>query len=440
MEHARIKARYFTWPSLLLLVVIVAGAMAVAWRMMHGLGATTNLSDDWPWGIWKGFNVLCLIALGAGGFTSAAFIYIFGGDQYHGFARSSALWGLLCYCFAGASLMVDIAIPWRIVNPIWMWPEQSILFEVAWCVMLYITVLALEVAPTVFERFKSLGWLESMWRHLTTPYAVLALSFFTYIMTHSPGWAAASLVFFSLLSLAFTRVRKKPSTPMLLIMFGVILSILHQSSLGSLFLLMPDKLSHYWWSPRLPINFLLSAIMVGLSVSIIERNISSRAFKRPLPDKLLKNISRATLILIGFYTALRLADVFIEFGSAEEFGGVKAAFGGQGKSVLFMIEMIGGLIIPGLILVPPKGRERNSWRLVAAILIVLGVIVNRLNVAFMGMMIQGAYIPSLIEIIFSAATFSAIIFLYTIGVKMMPVYIDRGRTRDIISNEAATST
>jgi formate dehydrogenase iron-sulfur subunit len=421
MEHERVNRSFFTWPASVLLLVMMAGAVAVVFRLMHGLGASTNLSDVWPWGLWKGFNVLCLITLGAGGFTSAALVYIFGGEKYHGFARPAALWGLLCYCFAGASLAIDIGIPWRIVNPIYMWSEQSILFEVAWCVMLYISILALEVAPTVFERF---GWdsLESVWRKAVPLFAVAALSFFTYIMAHSIAWAAVSFAVFSILSIFLARVRKKPSMPVLLIMFGVIISTLHQSSLGSLFLLMPDKLSHFWWSPRLPFNFFLSAIMTGFCVLIIERTISARVFKRPFPDDQLMGLAGILAACLWIYTAFRMTDVLVSVIYAEQFGGISAAFRAADKGALFFVEVFGGLLVPAIMLSRTRGRESSGIRLAAASIIVLGVMFNRLNVTFLGMTMPGVYVPSMIEFSMSAATMAAILFLFTIGVKLMPVY------------------
>lgn len=421
MAYARIEKKLVTWPMVVLALIMLAGLVAAGLRMVYGLGVTTNLTDTWPWGVWKGFNVLVLIALGAGGFTSAALIYIFGGDRYYSYARPTALWGFLCYSFAGASLMVDIAIPWRIVNPIYMWPEHSILFEVAWCVMLYVSVLGLEVLPGVFERF---GWkkMEAFWRQFVPYYAVGGLTFFTYIMTHSMIWAAISLVFFSTLSILFKRVRNEPSVPVLLIMFGVILSTLHQSSLGSLFLLVPDKLSHFWWSPRLPINFYLSAITIGFAMLVVERTITSRVFGFELPNAMLSRLSRIFVTFLWATIAFRLVDLLVAFIGAADFGGAAVAFGGGGKALLFVTELFIGMILPALILTWPKGREQASWRVVAAILLVFGVALNRLNVTFMGMNLPGVYIPSLIEVLVALATFAAIIFLFTLTVKLLPIY------------------
>jgi formate dehydrogenase iron-sulfur subunit len=421
MRHEPIQRKLVTWQTGVLVLIMLAGLIAAVIRFSQGLGAATNLTDVWPWGLWKGFNVLVLIGLGAGGFTSAALIYIFGGERYHGLARSAVLWAILCYGFAGASLVVDIAIPWRIVHPIWMWPEHSVLFEVAWCVILYLTVLAFELAPSVFERF---GWykLEDTWRRLVPAYAVVALSFFTYIMTHSVLWAGAALIFFSFLAWFLPRVTLSASTPVLLIMFGIILSSLHQSSLGSLFLLMPDKLSHYWWSLRLPVNFLASAVAVGFAMIIIERTLSSWAFKRPVQGELLQGVAGIAVTFIWVYIAFRVVDVIAVAVDAAAAGHVAAWFGGPEKSALFFVEMGIGFLLPAILFTNRHVRSNTVGRLVAALLLMGGVAFNRLNVTFLGMTMEGSYVPSLIEILVSAATVAAMLFLYTLAVKLLPIY------------------
>ena len=435
MEHTSIKHKLLTPWSLFLVLVIAVGAVALVLRMTQGLGATTNLTDTWAWGLWKGFNVLVLIAFGAGGFTSAALIYLFGGEKYHAWALPTALWGLLCYSFAGASLMVDIGIPWRIINPIWMWPEHSILFEVAWCVMLYITVLALEVAPSIFQRF---GWdrLAGTWRGLVPWYAVAGLTFFTYAMSHSFVWAGAALVLFTAVNLMISTVRNKPSTPALLIMFGVILSINHQSSLGSLFLLMPEKLSHFWWSPRLPFNFLLSAVAGGFAMLLVERTITCKLYDRARPDHLMAALARILVGALWLYVGFRVLDVLAVAASSEEFGGVAVAFGGSGKATLFVVEMFLGFFVPALLLTSRTLRQHRRIRFVAAAMVVLGVAFNRLNVTFIGMNLEGTYVPIWQEVSISAATLAAILFLFFLGIKLLPVY----QVRDEPEVTGATGT
>ncbi|MDY0003727.1 MAG: hypothetical protein RBU30_20680 [Polyangia bacterium] len=421
MSHTRVQRPLFTWPTAVFALILLAGAAAIVYRMAFGLGASTNLSNTWPWGLWKGFNVLVLIAWAAGGFASAAIIYIFGGERYHGMARAGVLWAILGYGFAGASLAVDIGIPWRIINPIYMWPKESLLFEVAWCVMLYLTVLALELAPAVFERF---GWtfLHKLWEKLVPAYAVAALTFFTYIMSHSAVWAAAALVFFATLAVFLPRVGKRPSTPLLLIMFGVILSSLHQSTLGSLFLLIPNKLSHFWWSELLPFNYIVSAVAIGLSVLTIERTLAPRIFGHKVDGEMLNGLSKIVLVVLWIYVLLRGADVGRLILAANASGEFTRLFGGTKHIALFAVEFGLCFLVPAVLMLVPKIRTNPNARMALAFLIAAGGMLNRLSATFLGLLLPGEYVPSLIEIVISLATFVAIIFLYTLGVKYLPIY------------------
>jgi formate dehydrogenase iron-sulfur subunit len=421
MKHERVAAKLLTWPMAVLAFVMLLGLIAAVLRFSQGLGATTNLSDAWPWGLWKGFNVLVLIGLGAGGFTSAALVYIFGGERYHGLARSAVLWAILCYSFAGASLVVDIGVPWRIVHPIYMWPHGSVLFEVAWCVILYLTVLALELAPSLFERF---GWsrLEGLWHRVVPIYAAAALAFFTYVMTHSLAWMAASATFFAFLAWFLPRVTLRSSTPVLLIMFGIILSSLHQSSLGSLFLLVPDKLSHYWWSMRLPVNFLASAIAVGFAMIIIERTLSAWAFRRKVPEELLRGVATIAVSFAWVYIVFRVIDVGVVAAGAAAAGDFAGRFGGTAMGARFVAEMTLGFLLPAILLTSPAIRAHTTGRLAAALLLMGGLAFNRLNVAFLGMNMEGTYVPSFIEVLVSLATVAALLFFYIIAVKLLPIY------------------
>jgi len=415
MIHAPVRAKLVTPTSVLLLLVTLAGGAAILYRMFHGLGAVTNMSDDLPWGLWKALNVIVVIALGAGGFTSAALIYVFCGERYHAFARSGVLLALLCYASAGFSLMFDIGIPWRIVHPIWMWPEHSILFEIAWCVMLYLSVLLLELLPAVFERF---NWRElaRVWRGLVPHYTVVALAFFTYIMTHTWSWTLAAFVLFAALAYILPRIVSRPATtPILLVMFGIILSTCHQSSLGSLFLLMPDKLSHLWWTPLLPVNFLLSAIGVGLCMIVIERILSAKAFGRKIQIDKLARIGGMAAVALWIYLIVR----FVDLGARGNLADIAAG----GKGAIFAVEML-LTILATLLLSIPKVRQSPNTLVFACVLLAAGIVANRLNVAIWGMTIGGVptYVPSFFEILISASVFTGILLVYTLVVKLFPIF------------------
>jgi Ni/Fe-hydrogenase subunit HybB-like protein len=200
------------WTGLLFLF-LAAGAVVTVLRYTRGLGAVTNLSDRFPWGLWIGFDVLCGVGLAAGCFTLTRFQPI---------VRSATLTGLLGYSLVVAGLLYDLGRPWNIWHPLVMWNPHSVMFEVSWCVTLYLTVLALEFSGVVFERLR---------------------------------WARAVAV-------------QRAATP-LLVMAGAILSTLHQSSLGAMYLIVPEKLHPLWYTPMLPVMFFLSAVVVGLAVIIV---------------------------------------------------------------------------------------------------------------------------------------------------------------------------
>jgi Ni/Fe-hydrogenase subunit HybB-like protein len=212
--------------------LLIALLAAIAYvRYTHGLGAVTHLSDTFPWGLWIGFDLLCGVGLAAGGFAVTATVHILHLKDFKPIVRPTVLTAFLGYILVITALLLDLGRPWNIWHPIIMWNPHSVMFEVGWCVMLYTTVLSLEFAPVVLERFK-LDWMLKLLR---------------------------------------------PVTPILVIM-GVILSTLHQSSLGSLFLILPEKMSPLWYTPILPVLFFVSALAAGIAMTVVESWFSRRVF------------------------------------------------------------------------------------------------------------------------------------------------------------------
>jgi Ni/Fe-hydrogenase subunit HybB-like protein len=200
VPHSRTGERLVTPFNLMATLVLLAGIPVIVYRFAYGLGAATNLSQTTPWGLWIGFDVLCGVALAAGGYTIAATVYIFGLKTYYPILRPAVLTGFLGYFFVALGLLLDLGQPWRIPYPVfYSYGVTSVMFEVAWCVFLYLTVLSLEFSPTVFE------WLR--WKN-------------------ARRWAMRCTIG--------------------LVVFGVLLSTLHQSSLGALFLMAPTKLHPLW--------------------------------------------------------------------------------------------------------------------------------------------------------------------------------------------------
>ena len=252
----------FTFWKAVFLVIMAAGVYCTYMRFFHGLGASTNLSDQFPWGLWIGFDVMCGVMLAAGGFTLTAAVEIFNIKRWHSIMRPTILTAFMGYLLVCAALMYDLGLPWNIWHPLIMRNPHSVMFEVAYCVMLYTTVLALEFSPIVFER---LGWKK-----------------------------------------ALTAVR---SLMVVFVILGVILSTLHQSSLGTLYMIMPNKLHPFWYSPLLPVFFFISAIAVGLAMMIFESSMSAKYFGRQIELHILRDMGRVLVVVLAIYGILRFEDL-----------------------------------------------------------------------------------------------------------------------------------
>jgi len=417
MTHERAEGKLVTPGSAFLVLLMAIGAVAAIYRFGWGLGASTNLSNQYPWGLWIGIDVMSGVALAAGGFTTAALVYLFGGDKYYPLVRPAVLTGFLGYVFVGVGLMVDLALPWHIWHAIVFWPEHSVMFEVAWCVMLYLCVLGLEFLPSVFERLGWTGKALSRWRRLTDVFAVVAIAWFVGIMSLSWTWGLVTLVFFGALAVLLRAVGPaRPGVPLMLIIAGVVFSTMHQSSLGSLFLLMREKLDRLWWTPMLPINFFLSAVAVGFAMVIFEATLSAKAFKRPIEKDALAGLGRFLAYALWLYLGFRLLDLVAQ-------GNIGGIFG-TGKSNLFLVEMIFGVLIPAVMLASPRVRHNSVSLFGAATLVIFGVVFNRCNVAWLAMDIPGmvTYVPSYAELAITIAIIATLTFLFSLGVKTFPVF------------------
>lgn len=418
-EYYRPPLRLITPGNGILIAIMAMGLMAAAYRFIQGLGATTNLTDQFPWGLWVAFDVICGVALAAGGFTTAAVVYIFWGEKYHGLARPAVLTGFIGYTFVAVGLMVDLGLPWHIWHPIIFWPKHSALFEVAWCVMLYLSVLALEFLPSVFERFR---WfkLQELFERFVPAYVVVALSWFTYIMSHKVYWAVIAFIVLTVLAIFLPKlIRGVGGVPILLIIAGILFSTAHQSSLGTLFLLTPDKLNHLWWTPMLPVNFFLSAVAVGFAMVVFEATLSAKNFSLAVEDEALDGMGQILLYILVVNFVVRVGDIAYR-------GNLPLVLSKMG--LLFAAEMLMGIIVPIILLVSPRWRAHTWLRFTAVTLVIAGLIFNRFNVTLFAMDRpgEGFYFPSMMEFVITMAIVSAIIFFYNIMVKMFPVLPDTG--------------
>jgi len=350
--------------------LLVAGALVALFRFTRGLGAVTNLSDEWPWGLWVGFDVLCGVGLAAGGFAITTAVYVFGLKRLKPIVRPAILTSFLGYLLVVVGLLFDLGRPWNIWHPLVMWNPRSVMFEVSWCVMLYLTVLALEFSGIVFERL---------------------------------GWTRALVI------------QKMATVP--LVIAGALLSTLHQSSLGSFYLIVPGKLHPLWYTPLLPVMFFLSALAVGLAMVIVESRLSARAFGRSLEMPVLVDVGRALLVALGVYGAVRLLDL-------ARLGVLAETVSASREAAFFQLEFGMGVLLPMVLLSLPAVR-RNARRLyAAALLAVVGFVVNRLNVSITGLEGSqgGHYVPAVPEVIVTLMLVGIGFALFGLAVRYLPVY------------------
>jgi len=419
MHYEIAKGKLFNGKGAFLLALMAAGAIAFVTRFVFGLGATTNLSDNYPWGLWIVFD-LVWIALAGGAFATAGLVYVFMGERFHGLARPAVWMGLLSYSFVCVTLIVDLGLPWHFWQLGVQRPEHSAMYEVSWCIALYVTILALEFAPTLFERF---GWdkLKDLWRKWSPIYTVVALGLFVFLMSHKLWLAGIALVVFAIIVYLTRNSAKDIGVPVILIIAAVTFSTMHQSSLGSLFLLMPDKLSPLWWSPLMSVLFFLSAVASGFALVMLMDMAISYYFKRPYNWEMLASFGKVLCGALSVYYGLRIIDVIVR-------GKIGLAFS-SGTGALFLVEIIVGGILPIVLLSSAALRNKKSVLVFSTVIALLGVIFNRMNVVLLGMTLPGTmpgglvgrYHPSIIEWAVSISLIAAAIFLFAVGAKLLPI-------------------
>jgi len=346
-------------------LIICIGLVLTFLRFTGGLGAVTNLDDNNPWGLWIGFDLLCGVALAAGGYVTSAACYIFGLKRFHSAVRPAILTAFLGYALVVFALHYDVGRPWRLPYPVFLSPgTTSLLYEVGLCVFLYLTVLFIEYSPVAME------WL------------------------------------------GLKRIRNLiVRLTLLLTIFGVILSTLHQSSLGALFMIAPSKLHPLWYSGYLPVYFFISSIFAGLSMVIFESSLAHRFLHARMDATHLKESEGVTLgfgkaaaVVMMAYLGIKLIGIAID----NNWHHLTTGWG-----LWFLLELIGFVALPAF-LYALGARERNvgliRW---AAGLSVAGVVLNRFNISLVAFNWQlpsaQRYFPSWMEIGIS-------IFIVTLGV------------------------
>lgn len=362
------KLKFVLWSALGL-----AAAVTVA-RFLFGLGATTNLSDANPWGFWIGFDVMGGVALAAGGFIVTATVYIFKLERFHSIVRPAVLTAFLGYAAVALSLLFDLGLPWNIWHMIVYWNPHSPLFEVGWCVMLYLTVLTLEFLPVPAEEFPRMARVRAVLLKARLPLVIL----------------------------------------------GIGLSTLHQSSLGSLFLIMPYRMYPLWYSPVLPLLFLISAIGLGLLMVILESHLTAYFYHRKAETDLLSAFAGAVRWVLLLYVVVRLGDLFIR----RQAGFLAAA---NAHTALFWIEMMCMAVAPLLLLSLPRVRRSQAGQWAVAALGVFGIVLNRIDTGGLAhLRPNGAfYFPAWTEIATSVGIVSGAALLFLFIVERFKVWEQR---------------
>jgi Ni/Fe-hydrogenase subunit HybB-like protein len=368
------------------LVVVLLGLMGLAFiiamvRYASGIGAISNLSNSYPWGFWISFDLFTGVAISSGAFLMAAAVYIFELKEFRPLVRPSVLTGFLGYTMVVIALLVDLGHPERIWYMLIHWNPTSVLLEIGICVMSYLTVLAVEFAPVLFEGLK--------WQKFATFIHRFIMPF---------------------------------------VILGVVLSTLHQSSLGSLLLIQPAKLYPLWWTSILPILFFVSAVSIGLSMIIFESTLSARYFHRGLEAHLLDKLARAIPVVLGIYLVIKFTQLTLA-------GDLKYLFTSGFMSVLFWTEILVGAVVPLGLFLFKKVRQNPKGLLAGAVILLLGMILNRFDVSWFAvrhpdpisyiptfMANNVHYIPSLPEVLISIGIFSAGILAFGLAVKYLPVF------------------
>ncbi len=359
--------------------ILLLGLVLIVIRFAFGLGATTNLSQEFPWGIWIGFDVVTGVAFAGGAYVLTFMVYILRLEKYHSIIRITVLNGFLAYVFYAGALLLDLGRPWNVINPIIgnSFGVSSVMFLVAWHFMLYMIAEFLEFSPAIAE------WL---------------------------GWKKARKIV-SRLTLAT-------------VIFGITLSTLHQSGLGALFLMAKNKIHPLWYSEFIPVLFFVSSIFAGLSMVILEGSISQKVFHKRMSIEHhlshnsivlgLAKICAGAMFAYYFLTVL----VFIH--------GENWKYLGTGWGNWYLLETIGFVLLPCILYAIAVRKNSILTVKIASILTLSGIILNRLNVSVISFKWYEIvhYVPNWMEIAVTAMVIVTEIIVLRWVVLRMPILND----------------
>ncbi len=371
---ADIRFPKITMWRVLVALIFATGLYATYARFLQGFAASTNLSDAVPWGLWVGLGTLCGVGLSAGGFAVAAAAYILGFERYRPVVRAAVLVSFLGYLTVVVGMLYELGLPWRLWHPIVMWNRRSVLFEVAWCVMLYTTVLTLEFSPALLEKMP--------WKRLREWYL---------------RWHHTIIIE--------------------LVLIGVVLSSLHQSFLGGLYLITEGKLDPLWYSPFIPTLFYLSAIPAGLAVTIMALYLSARSLNARFDVSILGEISRLMAPLLGVYALFRGVDLATH-------GGWPYMFRWRSETGLFWVEIGLFVVVPLALLSLKQVRNNPQWLYWTCAVVVMGFMANRLNVSITGLQASAGvhYVPKWMEMASTLAILTAAVLAFRYAVLYLNIF------------------
>jgi Ni/Fe-hydrogenase subunit HybB-like protein len=354
----------------ILVALAVLGLITGVYRLFAGLGATTDLSDAYPWGLWLGFD-FTLIAFGGAAFTMAMVVHLFNLENYKPVLRAALLTGFLGYVSVLVILLIDLGRPDRFWGFIPYANIHSPLFEICWCILLYTIILTLEIAPLIFER-------------LNQPKVVHMLH--------------AAVI---------------PVT-----VLGVVLSTCHQSTLGTMFLALPERTHPLWWSWLLPLLYYLSAIGMGLSATILVVLIGSKALGREPKVDVLAGLGRISIWVWGVYLVFRIGDLLFT-------GDLRYMFAFDSKSTLFWIENLLMAIAPIVLYSMRDVRQSKAGLLWTSLLVILGLGFNRFDAMFSGRPptnLEATYFPSFIEFAVQFGVLAAATLVWYLAARFLPIF------------------
>jgi len=357
-------------------VILAGGAAILVLRFVKGLAATTNLTHTNPWGLWIGFDVMSGVALAAGGFVTSSAVYLFGMKEYKPVVRPAILTGFLGYFLVVLGLLADLGRPWRLPYPfIKQAGPTSPLFEVALCVAIYLTVLFIESTPAALE------WLGLKWWRKVVGSMTIALT-----------------------------------------VLGLILSTMHQSTLGAMYMITPTKLHPLWYSAHIPVHFFVSAVAAGLAMVIVEGMISHRAFHHQVQitdehfQRINIGLAKGAAVALATYFAVKVVGLAME----DEWHLLLTGWGGW-----YLVEMLGFVLLPCLLFAMAYRERRVLLARLAAVITVIGVMLNRFNVTFVVFNWDGApgerYVPHWMEVWVTVAFITFAVVAFRVIANRMPI-------------------